>query len=73
MRSPRGSKSPDLRGQTVRMAAADHPYAGKRGKVVEQVPCDVCATGSLPDCGYDDLIVELQDGTRTRVYEPETD
>lgn len=61
------SKSPDMRGTMVRMMAADHPFAGRVGLVVDQDACHVCG-----GCDYDDLIVEV-DGQTTRVYEPEAE
>lgn len=69
------SESPNLRGRRIYIPAADHPHADKEGVVVDQEPCELCKlnfTGD-PDCGYEDLIVRLDDGTITRVYEPEAD
>lgn len=68
--------------ERVRMEAADHPHAGKVGTVIDRVPCgakyQLDAGGLEPDlmdvdcdCGCDDLIIRLDDGTLTRVYELE--
>lgn len=61
------SDSPDLRGKRVVMDADDHMYAGREGEVIDQEPC-MHASGP---CGSDWLIVRLDDGTKTQVYEPE--
>jgi hypothetical protein len=68
------SHSPDLRGQRVRIAPADHLHHRQSGVVVDQQPCAL-KPALKPDCGcgYDDLIVELDDGTLTRIYEPEAE
>lgn len=57
--------SPDLIGRCVGIPAADHPRSGEQGVVIAQQEC--C------DCGYDDLTVRLDDGSTTKVYEPEVD
>jgi hypothetical protein len=61
----------DFTGKRVVMDAADHPHGGEEGVVVRAEPCHTCADHGLADCGYPDLIVRLDDGTETRVYEPE--
>jgi hypothetical protein len=67
--------SPDLRGRRARIAPADHEPADNVGLVVDQVPCQYCAENRPPEarCGLDNLIIELPDGQRTRLYEPEAD
>lgn len=70
------SKSPNLVGLRVTMMAADHPYADQEGIVIAQERCGLRRTNvhsELCDCGYDDLIVKLDSGELTRVYEPEAD
>lgn len=56
----------DLRGRSVEV-----PPEGKVGTVVGQEPCKTCSTSGRVPCGYDDVIVEFEDGTRERHYEPE--
>jgi hypothetical protein len=65
----RESRSGDLLGQMVRIDLAGHPYAGRVGEVIDQVPCS--AFGGDCECGYDELIVQLENGVRTNVYELE--
>lgn len=67
---PRRGQSPDLVGRRVFIPASDHPHTEEAGRVIRQEPC---ALTSDCGCGYDDLIVSLDSGTETRVYEPEAD
>lgn len=61
-------------GQRVSMMASDHPHAGQSGVVIAHTDCEVCGRISPKErCGYDDLIVLLDDGTETRVYSIETE
>jgi hypothetical protein len=64
---------PDLRGRRVRIAPANHPEAGKEGVIADQQPCEVCKAKGWPDCGYADLIVRLDNGHYTRIYEPDAE
>lgn len=59
--------SPDLMGRRVEVAPE-----GKRGVVIAQEPCEFCTqAGRKIKCGFDDVIVKLDDGTEERHYEPE--
>jgi hypothetical protein len=53
------------------IAPADHKYAGKTATVIGSDACAVCSTLGHESCGYDDLLLRLDDGTETRIYEPE--
>jgi hypothetical protein len=60
----------DLIGLRVEMLASDHPHSGESGVVVRVEPCALCE-GDL--CAGEDLIVRLDDGSETRVFEYEAD
>lgn len=69
MREPVDVTSPDLTGCRVEV-----PPEGKIGTVIRHEPCEVCATAPVhPNwhCGYNDVIVEFEDGTQERHYEPD--
>lgn len=65
------SDSPNFIGKRVWIPAADHLHSDEEGVVVAQEQCELCQEKGFKDCGYDDLIVKLDSGEMTRVYEPE--
>jgi hypothetical protein len=65
--------TPDFVGRRVYIPAADHPHAGEWGVVIRQEPCALCDDKGWVACGHADLIVRLDSGEETRVYEPEAE
>jgi hypothetical protein len=66
------AKSPNFIGKRVTPDSSDHPNFGEEGVVIDQKRCGLRFDNNVPcECGYDDLIVKLDSGEETRIYEPE--